>query len=136
MANSGISRHSDGFTLVELLITVAIIGVLSAVAIPYFTDYVDTASEGVMRTNMETIRLFEEDYRLSEGTYVAGTYDPANPNAAGGLKSKLGWEPRTTGDLITYVVDNVSASGYRITATDQDGYSIASNCTKNGCTQI
>lgn len=124
MVKGGANTATRGFTLVELLITVAIIGVLAGVAIPIFTDYLDTASEGVMRSNIETIRAFEEDFRMTEGAYVSATYDPANPDAAGGLKKLLGWEPKTSEDQITYVVDNVTSKSFRITATAADGKSV------------
>ncbi|MCB1692928.1 MAG: prepilin-type N-terminal cleavage/methylation domain-containing protein [Pseudomonadales bacterium] len=37
-------RHAKGFTLLELLITIAIIGILSAVALPAYRGYVNTAN--------------------------------------------------------------------------------------------
>lgn len=118
------SNKARGFSLIELMVAAGILAIISAIAIPLYTDYIETARLGVMSTNIETIRLFEEDYRLSEGTYIAGTYNPADPDAAGGLKAVLGWEPRTEQDSITYVVDNVSASGFRVTATSSAGDTI------------
>jgi len=120
-ATRGSFRKIGGFSLIELMVTVGVIGIVAAIAMPMYTNYMQTASEGVMSNNIETIRLFEEDYKLSEGVYLAGTYDPADPDAAGGLKAKLGWEPRTDQNTITYVVDNVSASGFRVTATSTAG---------------
>mgnify|MGYP001427698800 FL=1 len=116
---------SSGVSLIELMIAVAVIGIVSAIAIPMFSDYSDTARQGVMRNNIETIRLFEEERKLSEGAYVAGTYDPADPDDAAGLKTVLGWEPRTTDDNITYVIDNVTSNGYRVTATDTEGNTVS-----------
>jgi len=106
------------------MIAVAVIGIIGAIAVPYFSDYMDTASQGVMRNNIESIRLFEEERKLSLGAYVAGTYDPADPDNGSGLKKVLGWSPRTTEDKITYVVDNVTSNGYRFTATGDDGSTV------------
>lgn len=119
------SNKARGFSLIELMVAAGILAIISAIAIPLYTDYIETARLGVMSTNIETIRLFEEDYRLSEGRYIAGTYNPADPDAGGGLKAVLGWEPRTQEDSITYVVDNASASGFRVTATSSAGDTIA-----------
>jgi prepilin-type N-terminal cleavage/methylation domain-containing protein len=127
--------NAKGFTLMELMIAVGVLGVIMAVAIPVYTDYIDTARVSVMTSNLETIRLFEEDFRLSEGVYVAGTYDPADPDAAGGLKAGLGWEPRTGEDTITYVVDadTVTATGYIVVATDSSGRSVTLTCNNRKC---
>jgi len=114
---------ADGFSLIELMIAAGVLGIILAIALPIYTDYMDTARVGVMNNNVETVRLFEEDYRLSEGTYVAGTYDPADPDAVGGLKAELGWEPRTGDDSITYVVA-LSGSGFTVTATNDSGETI------------
>lgn len=112
------------------MVAVGIIGIITAIALPIYNDYIDTAREGAMRENMNSIRLFQEEARLANGAYQAGTYDPASPNASGGLTEKIGWAPRSTTDEITYVVDNVTANGFRITATHDDGYSVSENYTR------
>jgi type IV pilus assembly protein PilE len=121
--NARFSNKSTGFSLIELLVTLGVLSIVSAIAIPLYTDYIETARLGVMSTNIETIRLFEEDYRLSESVYIAGTYDPADPDAAGGLKADLGWEPRTDGEPITYVVV-LAGGGFTVTATDSRGEAV------------
>lgn len=118
-----------GFTLVELLITVAVIGVLAAIAAPMVTGYISTSRQGVMKSNINSISLFEKNFQLENRYYKPGTYDPSDPDNTAGLKKQLGWEPQTDKDTITYVVTCEAAksssackrtSGYYITATDSD----------------
>ncbi len=105
MSGNKLKRNAVlGFTLIELMIAVGVVGVISLIAFPMYQDYIATARIGVMNDNIQSIRLLEEDRRLQRGEYVEGTYSPADPNAVGGLKAVLGWDPQTDTDVITYVV--------------------------------
>lgn len=122
-------RGSRGITLIELMVAVGILGIVVAIAVPAYQDYVTSARVGVMRDNIQTIRLFQDEYRLQNRAYISGTYDPADPNDANGLKARLDWSPRTTEDPITYVVtcgtvatapECTVGGGYYVTATHED----------------
>jgi type IV pilus assembly protein PilE len=105
------SYRSAGFTLIEIMIVVAIIGILAAIAIPQYADYVRRArvSEAVgllasMRPRMEQ---YFQDNRTFEGACVAGTVAPKPANTQG----------------FAFDCGTLTATAYTITATGKDGSS-------------
>ena len=65
-------REQKGFTLIELMIVVVIIGILAAIAIPNFIAMQNRAKEGSTKANMHTVQLAAEDYGVqNDGEYAA-----------------------------------------------------------------
>ncbi len=65
-------RHrQSAFTLVELLLTVAIIGTLAAIAIPSYIAYLERASDGQAERDIAEISMAIERFHTENGTYPA-----------------------------------------------------------------
>ncbi len=68
-------RKNDGFTLLELLIVVIIVGILAAVAIPQFTNATDRSREAEGRAVIDSLMTAETAYYQERGTFTTVTSD-------------------------------------------------------------
>ena len=67
------SSTQNGFSLIELMVTLAILGVLTAIAIPAYNGYITTAKMSEAQNNLAALRLAEEENFLENNSYFTGT---------------------------------------------------------------
>lgn len=131
-----IRKSKKGFTLIELMIVVAIIGILAAIAIPNFLRFQLKSKSSEGKVNIAAIRTAEESYLAEFNAYVGATASPAgapssakqvfvNVDGAGAGFDQLGWSPEGQ-VFFQYEVafESASPSAYTITAAadiDADG---------------
>lgn len=93
-----------GFTLVELLIVVAIIGVIAAIAVPQYGDYVTRSKLSEATATLSEHRVKMEQYFQDNRTYVSAC-----------VSGSIAATP--TGRYFNYACSNLSTTTFTITAT-------------------
>lgn len=95
-------RRAAGFTLIELMIGVAIVAILAAVALPSYQSYVLTSRRADALSLLQNVQLAQEKHRLSNTTY-AGSCPVAGVSC--------------TSQHYSVAISNASATGYTLRAT-------------------
>jgi len=113
----------NGFTLVELMVVIVIIGVLAAVAIPKMMAATNKAKASEGPQILSAIANMQAAHKAEQDTFVVGM--PATPtgNAATGAPAdpstwgKLGFDQNPSSRYFAFTVPGVSASAFTATAT-------------------
>ncbi len=72
-----------GFTLMELLVVVAILVVLAGAAVPMYMKYLDDAKRSLAWTNSKTLEQICDTYKVKNGDYPASLRDLLTPGSDG-----------------------------------------------------
>lgn len=124
------NKNQKGFTLIELMIVVAIIGILAAVAIPAFSRYQAKSKTSEASINLAAIATSEIAYQAEFDTFIVAGPNPAahTPGqktlwiAAGAGFQNIGFAPKDTMVYFSYQITAAAAGTFTGQATgDCDG---------------
>jgi len=99
-------QRQAGFTLIEVMIVVAIIAILAAIALPAYSDYVIRGKLVAGTNALAALRAQMEQYYQDNRTYLSVSSSIASPCASS-----------TTADTFTLTCPTLTATAYTLTAT-------------------
>ena len=121
-----IKIKTTAFTLIELLIVVAILGVIAAVGTPIYNGFIKSTKETTAKNSLRSIGLVEADYFSENNQYLTTGVDTTvniNTNLFKGKKTLN--EDSNSG--YTYSIVG-TIGGYKATATPSEGSSLTQYC--------
>jgi type IV pilus assembly protein PilE len=104
-------RKSNGFTLIEVMVTVAILGILASIALPWYTQYVQRGYRANARTVLLEAAQFMERYRSVNFKYVDSASNAPT------LPSDLQVSPFPGEKRYDVTLSPVNATSFTLTAT-------------------
>jgi type IV pilus assembly protein PilE len=120
----------SGFTLIELMVTVAIVGILAAVALPSYNTQMRKARRSDAVVTISQFQQAQERWRANNATYATQAQITAATTAT---PAGLGLSATSAGGYYTLAVTIPTATGYTVTATAVSGNSQASD---TGCSTL
>lgn len=111
-------NRSRGFTLIELMIVVAIIGILAVIAYPSYKDYSIRAKRADGKAALIQLQMAQEKYRASCAQYATGIVTNVDDwECTSGGAHNLVSSTKSPDDYYTIAIVSANSTLYHITAT-------------------
>jgi type IV pilus assembly protein PilE len=130
-----LARPAAGFTLIELMVALVVVGILAAIAIPSFNESVRKGRRSDAFSALSGIQQAQERWRGNNVAYASAL---ANTADAGAAPNGLGLSATSSSGYYGLALSDVGANGYTATATATTGKSQAEdgNCKVLGARMV
>ena len=126
-------RKRDGFSLIELLIVIIVIGILSAIAIPNYLGAQKKAARAEAKSNLESLSLALEQYYAVNGNYgTDGNYTYCQTSDTSDSCYPRGWNNHASTYLNSFKPGNQRSYDYSLTISSSGTAYVAKAVPKNG----
>jgi len=113
-------KQSKGFSLIELMTVVAVVGIIVAIAYPAYNGFIKQAREEEGQKNLNSLIIAQTNFFSENGTYFMGSNTLALTAASGGLWQPDEVETGATQNFMYVVIPGstgVIGTSYKATAT-------------------
>jgi type IV pilus assembly protein PilE len=105
--------NNKGITLIELLVVIMIVGILAAIAVPIYTNYMVRARRADAKVALEQVRAAQEMWRAERGSYAIDSGATAEVR----LQNTMGVPPTTINIYYTWSLTTKTATTFTARAT-------------------
>jgi type IV pilus assembly protein PilA len=124
-------QSQKGFSLVELMVVVSIIGILAAIAIPNFQRFTAKAKQGEAKSNLAAVYSAERAFQAEWGTYTSG-FNNVGYRPSGYVRYAHGW----TGNFGVMPTGYPNAASWDTTMFNSTVFCAGGIAGANGCQMV
>jgi type IV pilus assembly protein PilA len=131
MLGARVSREQSGFTLIEILVVILIIGLLAGISIPLFLSQTSKATDASAKELARTAAEAAEAYSVEHD----GSYSGVEPKSLHAIEPAVQIEEGSNNSYITTAEAKESGKGFLVTATSPNGNTFSFRRLESGAVE-
>ncbi|MET0155677.1 MAG: prepilin-type N-terminal cleavage/methylation domain-containing protein [Rickettsiales bacterium] len=131
-------KRREGFTLIELMTCVGVVGILSAISYPIYAGYVDNTKANLVKDKLRATHMQEQEYFASHASYYAPSASCAGDGRVAINASLFGGQNVLNEQGVTYCLTQTAGDNFlmRASYTGSDGTATSYTINQSGATNF